>query len=446
MAPKAQLKRPASAAMKRPAAAKASAKSSGSSMKKPAAVRKAKTLTKLQVVAEEQPTKMRRKTVTDARDSGSTQIALEGLRAFLLGLERRPDRRERCERMLTEHVPWLEVEFFRATDGKSDVVPDAEVSKTWNTSCNSLYGAYEDVVDKDGNVLHTAAEFADPGVDYEFSPGERGCAHSHRRMWERVAEMDGPMLVLEDDVQLDFERTDGSRMNGEIFKERLALGIQEAAKKDADVLYLGWSGFRDGNYKYLKAPRSKKSFVVRRAEYVWTTVAYVLWPAGAKKLLLRAQPMNQPVDNFMGWESREERLSSWVLLDTGDSDDTWAGGIVTQLDFNGDSDIKKSDGGDQGDDPTKYLAKKPELEDAPQDVKDESISKAMEETAPAESSQCEGGPTHCGQEENGPEEDASENGEDAPSKDSADKDGPEEEIATECAAMKDATEDARDDP
>merc|ERR1712050_93459 len=47
-----------------------------------------------------------------------------------------------------------------------------------------------------------------------------------------------------------------------------------------------------------------------------------------------------------------------VLLDEGDTDDTWAGGIVTQLDFTGDSDIKKSDGGDQGDDPTEYLAKK----------------------------------------------------------------------------------------
>jgi len=110
--------------------------------------------------------------------------------------------------------------------------------------------------------------------------------------------------------------------------------------------------------RHTRPSRGKKSLVIRKAEYVWTTVAYVIWPSGAQKLLEQSKPMNQPVDNFMGWESREGRLSSWVLLDDGDTDDTWSGGIVTQLDFTGDSDIKKSDGGDQGDDPTEYLAKK----------------------------------------------------------------------------------------
>jgi len=283
---------------------------------------------------------------------------LAGLSALLLGLERRPDRRKRCEEMLAKEVPWLKCEFFCATDGKVDTIPDEEVSKTWNTKNNSLYGAYEDVHDKDGKLLYSAKEFEDPGVDYEFSPGERGCAHSHYRMWQRAAAAEGPTLILEDDVQLIFERTGGGMSDGSTFTPRLEMGMQEALKKEADVLYLGWSGFRDGNYKHHKSPRGRKNPVVRRAEYVWTTVAYVLWPEGAKKLLERAKPLNQPVDNFMAWECRENRLSAWVLLDEGDDDETWAGGIVTQLDFNGDSDIKKSDGGDQGDDPTKYLAHK----------------------------------------------------------------------------------------
>jgi len=279
-----------------------------------------------------------------------------GLVALLLGLERRPDRRQRCEEMLSKEVPWLKTEFFRATDGKLDAIPDSEVSQTWNTKNNSLYGAYEDVVDKDGKVLHTAAEFSDPGVDYKFSPGERGCAHSHYRMWQRVAQGAQPMLILEDDVQLVFERSSGGMSSGASFTERLHLGMAEASKKQADVLYLGWSGHRDGNFKHMKASRGKKNRLIRKAEYVWTTVAYVLWPEGAKKLLAAAQPMNQPVDNFMAWEAREGRLAAFVLLDEGDTDDTWSGGIVTQLDFTGDSDIKKSDGGDQGHDPTEYLA------------------------------------------------------------------------------------------
>merc|ERR1740121_2195831 len=93
-----------------------------------------------------------------------------------------------------------------------------------------------------------------------------------------------------------------------------------------------------------------------------------------KKLLEKSQPMDQPVDNFMAWEAREGRLEAYVLLDDGDTDDTWSGGIVTQLDFNGDSDIKKSDGGDQGDDPTAYLAKKPEQQEGNEEMAKEALA------------------------------------------------------------------------
>lgn len=282
----------------------------------------------------------------------------KGLTALLLGLERRPDRRQRCEDLLAKEVPWLKAEFFRATDGKLDVIPDSEVAKTWNTANNSHYGKYEDVFNKDGSLLYSAQQFVDPGVDYEFSPGERGCAHSHYRMWQRVVQEDKPMLILEDDIELVFERNGGGMSGGVVFTDRLQLGMAEAIKLEADVLYLGWSGHREGNYKHHEEPKGEKNSVLRKAEYVWTTVAYVLWPQAARKLLEKAQPMNQPVDNFMAWECREGRLASYVLLDEGDDDDTWSGGIVTQRDFNGDSDIQKSDGGDQGDDPTAFLAKK----------------------------------------------------------------------------------------
>lgn len=284
---------------------------------------------------------------------------LQNLKALLLGLERRSDRRKRCEDMLQREVPWLQYDFFPATDGQKDTIPDDEVAQSWNTKNNSLYGEYEDIFDKDGTtLLHSKKEFEDPGVVYNFSPGERGCAHSHRRMWERAAEAEGPILILEDDVELVFDRTCGGKSSGNTFLQRLELGMQEAAKRNIDVLYLGWSGYRDGNYRHHKATRGKKNAVLRKSEYVWTTVAYVIWPHAAKKLLEAAKPMNQPVDNFMAWECREGRLDAWVLLDEGDTNDTWAGGIVTQADFLGDSDIKKSDGGAQDDDPTAFLAAK----------------------------------------------------------------------------------------
>merc|ERR1712187_180641 len=55
------------------------------------------------------------------------------------------------------------------------------------------------------------------------------------------------------------------------FTSQLEQGMKEAGKKGVDVLYLGWSGHRDGNYKFHKASRGKKNPVIRKSEYVWTT-------------------------------------------------------------------------------------------------------------------------------------------------------------------------------
>jgi len=335
------MKRPAGAASSKLATAPPQSKRSRTSVaEKPVVVEKPRAAPKAKAVEEE-----------------AQETPLANLKALMVGLARRPDRRQRCEDMLKEQVPWLQCTFFNGTDGKNETIPDEEVSQTWNTKNNSLYGAYEDVFDKQGALLHSAAEFASPGVDYAFSPGERGCAHSHYRIWKHVAEAEHPVLVLEDDVQLVFERSAGGMASGATFTTRLEKAMVEVEGKEPDVLYLGWSGFRDGNYKHHTTSRGRKSSLVRKAEYVWTTVAYVLWPAGAKKLLEAAQPMNQPVDNFMAWECREGRLAAYVVLDEGDDNSTWSGGIVTQHDFENDSDVRKSDGGDQGHDPTEFLAK-----------------------------------------------------------------------------------------
>jgi GR25 family glycosyltransferase involved in LPS biosynthesis len=169
-------------------------------------------------------------------------------------------------------------------------------------------------------------------------------------------------LVLEDDVHLTFDRTGEKmgKMNGKVFTERLAAAVAHAPK-DFDVIYLGWSGWRGGHFKLWKKDDSglsaEDSKFIQKAEYVWTTVAYVLSQAGAKKLLGAASSaIDQPVDNFMAWEASQGRLKSFVALDAGDEDDTWAGGIVDQFDFQGDSDIKKSDGGHQGDDANEFAA------------------------------------------------------------------------------------------
>lgn len=191
-----------------------------------------------------------------------------------------------------------------------------------------------------------------------MSGGERGCAHSHLRLWRLAAERTDNTLVLEDDVHLCFDRNGGGKMKGKIFTERLALALRYAPS-DFDVIYLGWSGWRGGHFKFMKDDPEESATsknVIQKAEYVWTTVAYVISQAGAKKLLAAAKnSVDQPVDNFMAWEASQGKLKSYVAMDACDNDGTWAGGIVDQFDFQGDSDIQKSDGGHQGDDAKDFV-------------------------------------------------------------------------------------------
>jgi len=315
---------------------------------------------------------------------------LQNLKALVINLDRRPDRWTRCADMLKKETPWLEVERFSASDGTKMPIPESEVCTSWNTNRNAVYscdydewvydipGSKDDGIhwrwpkdepkeddpefslergeDGVGAVLTNkltqeswkmklvfADRYRNPGQMLPMSGGERGCAHSHRRVWEVAAKRKSPTLVLEDDVQFVFERSEPKlgMYNGRLLKKRLCMALEEAPI-DFDVVYLGWAGWRGGNFYVWK--KKDKGKVIRKAEYVYTTVAYVISPKAARKLLSLAGPIDQPVDNFMAWEASQGRLKSYVVADVRDTDDLWAGGIVDQYDFVGDSDVKKSDG------------------------------------------------------------------------------------------------------
>eukprot|EP00929_Paragymnodinium_shiwhaense_P047239 TRINITY_DN23953_c0_g1_i1.p1 TRINITY_DN23953_c0_g1~~TRINITY_DN23953_c0_g1_i1.p1 ORF type:complete len:415 (+),score=106.52 TRINITY_DN23953_c0_g1_i1:82-1245(+) len=384
MAPKAMRGRPPKAMRGRPPASVKKAKAGAKSMKSPA--------------------KMPRVTNMEA---------LKGLHGYIVNLERRPDRWQRVSKMLKKETPWLSFDQHKASDGSKMRITEDEIAIVWNGKRNAGFADfYEWVFDAPGtdmhekfwkwnadanpeddewrftedgepfDYVHDAPKFAEqpprtgtvekiatgekfkvklqfqqktvqPGESLKMSGGERGCAHSHLRLWRIAAERKQPTLVLEDDAHLLFDRNcDLGRANGKVFTQRLALAM-EHAPADFDVIYLGWSGWRGGhNFKAKPTEDPAATKYIRKVEYVWTTVAYVISQAGAKKLLAKAQPMDQPVDNFMAWEASQGRLNSYVCLDEGDDDGTWAGGIVDQFDFQGDTDIQKSDGGHQGDEAT----------------------------------------------------------------------------------------------
>lgn len=207
------------------------------------------------------------------------------LLALVINLDRRADRWAGAQARLAalEATACLRIERFSATDGTtSGAVPEDTVVREWTTDRNARY---------DGRQGYR------PGVKLRMTPGERGCAMSHVRAWREVAsygEGAAPLvLILEDDAVL-----------AKNFARRLATALA-AVPADVDVLYLG----------YIKgAPwRCKVAPGLYEAEYLWTTVGYVLWPRGARKLL-SALPVDEPVDNFMAWQMATKRLRALAVV------------------------------------------------------------------------------------------------------------------------------------
>merc|ERR1719454_1950080 len=67
---------------------------------------------------------------------------LMALKCYIINMERRPDRWTRVSEMLTKETPWLNFEQFLASDGSQRVIPEDEVTSTWNTSCNAQFADY----------------------------------------------------------------------------------------------------------------------------------------------------------------------------------------------------------------------------------------------------------------------------------------------------------------
>lgn len=215
------------------------------------------------------------------------------LRTLVINLDRRQDRWEALLARLAPLVAsgCLRPERFSATDGLrgGDEMPESAVGVEWTTDRNAKY---------DGRAG------ARRGVKLKLSAGERGCAMSHVRAWRAVAEASSgasatgaagpPTLILEDDA-----------VPSGLFAAMLAPMLQAAEADGADALYLGYIQGAPWRRKVAKG--------LHEAEYLWTTVAYILWPRGARRLLA-SLPVDQPVDNFMGWLAASRRLHSLAVV------------------------------------------------------------------------------------------------------------------------------------
>eukprot|EP00440_Ansanella_granifera_P061861 gb/GFBE01067068.1/.p1 GENE.gb/GFBE01067068.1/~~gb/GFBE01067068.1/.p1 ORF type:complete len:338 (+),score=76.11 gb/GFBE01067068.1/:1-1014(+) len=243
--------------------------------------------------------------------SNDARPAISELNSIVINLERRPDRMTGCHDRLMQHCPELPFERFIATDGKKVEIPLDEVTTSWNTARNVIYQKQR-AIRKGWDDLDTY-QVRQLGL----SPGERGCSSSHVRAWrhclEQAGNTDKPLLVLEDDAAPTPE-----------FCERLERAMA-ALPEDAHLLYLGYSQAADW--------RREVSPELVESVYVWTTVAYIVWPAGAR-LLLSKLPVNEPVDNFMAALAAENEIKAYCVRPK----------IVLQADaWNVNSDVAHSD-------------------------------------------------------------------------------------------------------
>lgn len=274
----------------------------------------------------------------------------EVLDTVIINLQRRPDRLADCSRRISERcASKLRWKRLAAADGKREVIDANLVSTSWHTGRNTEFQ----------KIRARRKGWNDEDESYVsrtlfMSAGERGCAMSHIRAWRICADRrdDQPLLVLEDDAEPVAN-----------FPELLANSLA-TVPADVDILYLGYS--QAAPWRRQVAPN------LMEAEYVWTTVAYLIWPRCAQALL-RKLPVNQPVDNWMACLCADNELKAYCVTPKA---------ILQAGEWNVNSDIRHSDEHYWGKDSNVLHSDNPAEADAPEalvELSDESSDSELED-------------------------------------------------------------------
>lgn len=199
--------------------------------------------------------------------------ASKGITAVVLNLETRKDRMKKVTKQLNAGAPCLNFTRLDAVNGKADPPPTSDVSMTWDTThMADKVSVYKPMV-------------------LNMSVGERGCCASHIKAWRLAATMDRPLVILEDDAVVLPNFTD-----------TLEQAVKEATK-DTGIIFL--SNMDRGNPEIVNP-------LLQRPFWLWTTVGYIISPAGARQLLTML-PVNMPVDNWLAWYINQNQINAFAL-------------------------------------------------------------------------------------------------------------------------------------
>ena len=119
---------------------------------------------------------------------------------------------------------------------------------------------------------------------YHLTLGEIACFSSHLRVWECCAQQNERYLVLEDNVELA--------------DTLAAKTIKEFTEKIPPLEYVKLAALRNRRFKCVSSVTDTHS-LIRYSKRSSGTSAYLISPAGAKKLIEGAGEFLEPVDDYM---------------------------------------------------------------------------------------------------------------------------------------------------
>jgi len=141
---------------------------------------------------------------------------------------------------------------------------------------------------------------------YPMSEGEVGCFLSHRAVWREVVARQRSCLVLED----DFVIAEGPDLAG-----LLAL----LSPHLADFGFIRLNGIFPVRFKPVRRLGESGLTIVKTYGDPAGTLAYVVTPRAAQRLLACSSSFFVPVDDFLGWGWRHKQeifsLSPYPILD-----------------------------------------------------------------------------------------------------------------------------------
>ncbi|NQZ33593.1 MAG: glycosyltransferase family 25 protein [Oceanospirillaceae bacterium] len=179
------------------------------------------------------------------------------MKTFVISLERSQDRRASVQALLEREK--VKFWFFNAIDIKTD---DCNIALKYNAI----------------KTLRVKG--------YRLTNAELGCFASHICLWEKCVELNEPIFILEDNIQLN---------------DSLHRYIEYGEKNIEMLGVLKFGAIFDFKFLAIDKVLANRS-LVKYNKGACGTSSYMITPLAAKNYLLKSEFFFEPVDNFMDKE------------------------------------------------------------------------------------------------------------------------------------------------